>query len=298
MCARQETGRVVASSDPDGLTPWRQDLNVTLWQRRVRIRAVNAKCAQALPAAARFLRDSESTMTASTSTTPVIMKLTDESRFRRVRPDEIDWITTMPSSAANAVPAAAEQARAADDGCRDGVEVGVAGAGALIRRREPCRREDAADGGERRAQHEDRDVDPVHADAGTSGGLDRPADGVHRAAPARAGQREVHDDDEREEEQEHHADAARQVEIPGGDQQEREQRAAAHADLEVALAHEVRGGALPCAPRAAIHAYAADRQRDHDVRRPRRAGTICWANSTIHESNGRLIDPVSPSTQS
>ncbi len=87
-------------------------------------------------------------MTASTSTTPVIMNLTDESRFSSVRPDEIDWITTMPEQRGERRAAPAEQARAADDRRRDRVQVDVAGAGALIRRGQARSREDAADGGE------------------------------------------------------------------------------------------------------------------------------------------------------
>src|SRR6188768_3667368 len=58
----------------------------------------------ARPDAARVRREMESTITASTSTTPVIMKATEESRLSNVRPDEMDWMTTMPSTAAKADP--------------------------------------------------------------------------------------------------------------------------------------------------------------------------------------------------
>jgi len=43
-------------------------------------------------------------MTARTSTTPVIMNRTDESRLSSVSPEEMDWMTMIPRSAEKAVP--------------------------------------------------------------------------------------------------------------------------------------------------------------------------------------------------
>ena len=52
----------------------------------------------------RDLRDTESSATASSSTAPVTMNRNEESRFSRVSPLEMDWMTMIPSSAANAEP--------------------------------------------------------------------------------------------------------------------------------------------------------------------------------------------------
>ena len=180
-------------------------------------------------------------MTASTSTTPVIMNATEESRLRRVSPDEIDWMTTMPSTAANAEPRPPNRLAPPITAAAMALRF-TPPAGALVRRAQSRRGEDAADGGEGRAEREHRDVDAVHPDAGASGGFDRSADGVDPAPPPGAGQHEVHDHDEREEEQEHDPDAPPQVQVPGGDQQEGEKRAAAQRDLPVALTDEARGG--------------------------------------------------------
>lgn len=100
---------------------------------------------QARPWIARDLRDTESSMTASSRTDPVTMQRYDESRLSSVRPLELDWITMMPSSAANAEPRPPKQAGAADDRRRDRVEVDVARAAALgggreARRPRGCRR--------------------------------------------------------------------------------------------------------------------------------------------------------------
>jgi len=58
----------------------------------------------ARPCDVRDRRVTESRVTASSSTIPVTMNRNDESRLSRVRPLEIDWMTMIPSSAANAVP--------------------------------------------------------------------------------------------------------------------------------------------------------------------------------------------------
>ena len=135
-------------------------------------------------------------------------------------------------------------------------------------------------------------------DAGAPRRLDRAADGVDRPAPPGAGEREVHDDDEDEEEQEHDADAAvERFRYQARSEQEDEQRAAAQRDLAVALTHEVRRRAALRAPGERPR-VRADGEHDDDIRRPRPAGTSAGANCTIHESNGRLIEPVSPSTHS
>src|SRR6476620_5016511 len=104
--------------------------------------------------------------------------------------------------------ASAEEARAADHGCRDPVDQERAAAGVEIDAREPRGQHDAAHRSHEARDHEDEDPDARHVDARAAGRLGVAAYGVDMTAEGGALGDERPDQQHRDDQEERERDAA------------------------------------------------------------------------------------------
>ena len=120
------------------------------------------------------------------------------------------WMTADHQAAPHGVhdaAASAEQAGAADDGRADGQQQGVAGAEVRGHRLQLRGLHDTGHRGQRGAEHEHRDADPVNPDTGPARGLVVAADGVDVAPVAGPAEQEGQADRQDDQQQHHPGDA-------------------------------------------------------------------------------------------
>uniref|UniRef100_J1RUT9 Dehydrogenase n=1 Tax=Streptomyces auratus AGR0001 TaxID=1160718 RepID=J1RUT9_9ACTN len=186
--------------------------------------------------------------------------------------------------------AAAEEAGAADDGRRDDVHQGVAGAQVLGGTAGEARDEQSAEGGEHAGDGEDADPDLVHVDTGPAGRLGVAADREDLPAVGGAPHHEVGDDQHREEQhqgQRQTAGAGRLVQDVGDHEGDHRDHAGPQQDLAERPGRQLGGLAA-----AALQQQRAPVGEDRDQRQAVAGALVLEvvAGEVLHQAAGRRVD--------